>query len=80
MITSAFPLVSDYIYIKKYLPESTVKSMSQMIENIRSGLSDVFKEEEWMSAETKKNAQKKIKKTRKIIGAVKDAKDTGVKI
>jgi predicted metalloendopeptidase len=34
----------------------------------------VFKGEKWMSTTTKSNAQKKIKKTKKIIGAVDDVK------
>jgi predicted metalloendopeptidase len=51
--------------------------MSNMIEDLRSGLSDVFKSEAWMSAATKRNAQKKIRKTKKIIGAVEDARNPG---
>lgn len=68
-------MVSDYLYVKKYLPESTVKAVSQMIEELRSGLSDVFMENAWMSSTTRTNAQNKIKKTKKIIGVVEDAKD-----
>ncbi|KAI6189416.1 Phosphate-regulating neutral endopeptidase [Aphelenchoides bicaudatus] len=74
VITENFGLVSDYLYVQKYLPKTTVRAMSNMIEDLRSGLSEVFKGEKWMSAATKRNAQQKIKKTRKIIGAVDDAK------
>lgn len=46
-----------------------------MIEDLRKGLSFVFTGETWMSPTTKQNALNKLKKTKKIIGAVDDVKD-----
>jgi predicted metalloendopeptidase len=44
-ILSNFPLVSDHLYAKKYLPQRTVKIMDGMIEDLRNGMAEMFRAE-----------------------------------
>ncbi|KAI6198498.1 Phosphate-regulating neutral endopeptidase [Aphelenchoides besseyi] len=74
-IVSIFPLVSDHLYAKKYLSKKTVSIMNGMIEDLRSGMMDMFKGEKWMAKKSKGYAIQKVKKMRKIVGIVEDAKD-----
>ncbi|KAI6217065.1 Phosphate-regulating neutral endopeptidase [Aphelenchoides besseyi] len=74
-ILSIFPLVSDHLYAKKYLSRKTVSIMNGMIEDLRGGMMEMFKGEKWMAKKSKDYAVRKVKKMRKIVGVVEDAKD-----
>ncbi|KAI6190378.1 Peptidase family M13 [Aphelenchoides bicaudatus] len=72
-ITSNFPLVVDHLFIRKHFDGKAQESVAEMVEDLRSAMSDMITEEKWMQPSTKSAALKKLKKTRKVIAAVKDA-------
>jgi putative endopeptidase len=48
------------IYVDKFFPESSKTQMSQLVENLRSALAERITDLDWMSEETKVNAQAKL--------------------
>ncbi|KAI6217687.1 Neprilysin-1 [Aphelenchoides besseyi] len=74
-ISTHFQYVVDYLYIQKHLSPQTVRTMDKMIEDVRAALAQIFRGEKWLDPTTKANAVKKVKKMKKIIGGVDQAKD-----
>jgi predicted metalloendopeptidase len=56
------------VYVDKYFPESSKAQMSELVENLRTALSERIKNLDWMGEETKKNAQAKLASFRPKIG------------
>lgn len=50
------------IYCKRYFPESSKKIMEQLVKNLQVSLGQRIDAQDWMSAETKANAHKKLDK------------------
>ena len=50
------------IYCKRYFPESSKKIMEELIKNLQISLGQRIDAQDWMSAETKANAHKKLDK------------------
>ena len=47
------------IYVEKYFPASSKERMVTLVKNLQKALSERIDEQDWMSQETKKNAQEK---------------------
>ena len=50
------------IYCKRYFPESSKRIMEQLVKNLQVSLGQRIDAQDWMSAETKANAHKKLDK------------------
>ena len=48
------------IYVEKYFPASSKERMVTLVKNLQKALSERIDEQDWMSQETKKNAQEKL--------------------
>ncbi|RXF04835.1 M13 family metallopeptidase [Pseudoalteromonas sp. PS5] len=48
------------VYVDKHFPESSKEQMSELVENLRKALGERIENLDWMSAETKVNAQAKL--------------------
>ena len=48
------------IYVEKYFPASSKERMVTLVKNLHKALSERIDEQDWMSQETKKNAQEKL--------------------
>ncbi|GLS84973.1 M13 family metallopeptidase [Paraferrimonas haliotis] len=48
------------VYVNRYFPESSKKQMAELVENLRKALGERIDGLDWMSAETKVNAQAKL--------------------
>ena len=48
------------IYVEKYFPASSKERMVTLVKNLQKALSERIDEHDWMSHETKKNAQEKL--------------------
>ena len=48
------------IYVEKYFPASSKERMVTLVKNLQKALSERIVEQDWMSQETKKNAQEKL--------------------
>ena len=48
------------IYVEKYFPASSKERMMTLVKNLQKALSERIDEQDWMSQETKKNAQEKL--------------------
>ena len=48
------------IYVEKYFPASSKERMVTLVKNLQKALSERIDEQDWMSQETKKNAQDKL--------------------
>lgn len=56
------------IYVKEYFPQSSKTQMTELVENLRTALGQRIESLDWMSAETKANAQAKLASFRPKIG------------
>jgi predicted metalloendopeptidase len=75
ILAQSFPLVVDHLYAGKYLSSRTLNEIDTIIENLRRGLGQIILAEPWMQQKTKNYAIKKLRKMKKIIGLVEDARD-----
>ena len=48
------------IYVEKYFPASSKERMVTLVKNLQKALGERINEQDWMSEETKKNAQEKL--------------------
>ena len=48
------------IYVEKYFPASSKERMVTLVKNLQKALSERIDEQDWMSQDTKKNAQEKL--------------------
>lgn len=48
------------IYVERYFPESSKRQMAQLVKNLRTALGERIENIDWMSDETKVNAQAKL--------------------
>ncbi|MCC2617475.1 M13 family metallopeptidase [Aestuariibacter halophilus] len=56
------------VYVERYFPESSKQQMSELVENLRTALGERIENLDWMSEDTKKNAQEKLASFRPKIG------------
>ena len=63
------------VYVQRHFPESAKQQMEQLVENLRSALAQSIYEIDWMSANTKDEAQKKLQSFRPKIAYPDEWKD-----
>jgi putative endopeptidase len=66
--TQSLGLAIGKVYVDKYFPESSKEKMATLVENLRKALSERIENLDWMGAETKVNAKKKLMAFRPKIG------------
>lgn len=66
--TQSLGFAIGQVYVNKYFPESSKEKMAILVENLRKALGQRIDNLDWMGAETKVNAKKKLMAFRPKIG------------
>ena len=59
-VEGALGMAVGRMYVEKYFPESSKQRMTQLVKNLQTALGQRIDMQEWMSAETKKQAHDKL--------------------
>lgn len=66
--TQSLGFAIGQVYVDRYFPESSKQQMAELVENLRSALSERIDNLDWMGEETKENAKEKLMAFRPKIG------------
>ncbi|EFP01898.1 hypothetical protein CRE_12371 [Caenorhabditis remanei] len=67
-VVSWFPLPSIRIFVRNYFEKGNLKIASNMVEDLKKSLLEVFEESTWLQDTTKQRAKKKVEMMRKVVG------------
>ncbi|EFO88930.1 hypothetical protein CRE_06356 [Caenorhabditis remanei] len=77
MVTELLPLASYRVFIRNHFDKENMEDVAEMVENTKDVFIEMIEDSEWLDDKTKKNAIKKAKAMKTIVGYQKEFEKAG---
>ncbi|EFO88807.1 hypothetical protein CRE_06589 [Caenorhabditis remanei] len=77
MVAERLPLASNRMFVRNHLDKKNIEDAADLLENSRDVFIEMIEDSKWLDDKTKKNAIKKVKAMKAIVGYPKEFEKTG---
>ena len=77
MVRKLLPLASYRVFIRNHFDKESMEDVAEMVENTKDVFIEMIEDSEWLDDKTKKNAIKKAKAMKTIVGYPKEFEKAG---